>query len=300
VKNQTAGWFFQILPYIEQDNLYKTYNWNGLTGQGDNRWTPADFRYGPDSRWPPTTIFTDYAMAPGPVEQGVIRIYACPSRRAPRQLEQWAQGNGSANGGWGNFPKGFSDYACVRSVLVPMFVNSAGFYDPSADPRIDNGKVHNDWSASTFSAIPTFGRHSMIGPLTAHNTFASAKDGTSHTMMIAEKFVQPSQQGNNGGDDDQGIFINVEDDNTRNTGFWNDPSLGNGVNSWLANPSRDRDLPPGENSWGIFGSAHPAGINSVFGDGSVHMVKFGIDPQVFNALGNMDDGTNIEGGSDDY
>jgi prepilin-type N-terminal cleavage/methylation domain-containing protein len=293
VKNQTAGWYFQILPYIEQENLYKTYNYNGMTGRGDNRWGPSGFRYGPDSRWPPSTIFTDYGKAPGPVEQAVIRIYACPSRRAPRALQQWAASDGG--GGW--FRKGFSDYACVRSCPVPMFQDSNGFFNPGADPKIG----HGDWSADVFDKIPQYARHSMIGPLTAHNTFASAKDGTSHTMMIAEKFVQPRHQGDQGGsDDDQGIFICVEDDNTRNTGLWNDPSLREGENSWLPNPSRDRDLPPTEQSWGIFGSAHPAGINSVFGDGSVHMVKFGIDPQVFNALGNMDDGTNIEGSSDDY
>jgi hypothetical protein len=72
----------------------------------------------------------------------------------------------------------------------------------------------------------------------------------------------------------------------------------------LPNPSPDKNVPNNsdQNNWndsscgnarglGIFGSAHPAGINTVFGDGSVHNVKYGIDPDVFNALGNMDDGT---------
>jgi prepilin-type processing-associated H-X9-DG protein len=49
-----------------------------------------------------------------------------------------------------------------------------------------------------------------------------------------------------------------------------------------------------------FGSAHPAGINAVFADGSVHNVKYGVDPEVFNALGNMNDGTILAQSSDDW
>jgi prepilin-type processing-associated H-X9-DG protein len=66
------------------------------------------------------------------------------------------------------------------------------------------------------------------------------------------------------------------------------------------NPARDRDdLDAWEFMMG-FGSAHPAGINMVFADGSVHHVKYGIDMQVFNALGNMNDGTNLETTSTDW
>ncbi len=46
------------------------------------------------------------------------------------------------------------------------------------------------------------------------------------------------------------------------------------------------------------GSAHPAGINAVFADGSVHNVKYGIDPQIFNAIGNINDGTGFNQDSD--
>ena len=89
---------------------------------------------------------------------------------------------------------------------------------------------------------------------------------------------------------------------TRCTGLWNDPTLGDGVNSWVSNPARDQDLPDVNgkeaHSWGVFGSAHPAGINAVFADGSVHNIKFGLDPDVFNALGHMDDGTNLHADPD--
>jgi prepilin-type processing-associated H-X9-DG protein len=40
----------------------------------------------------------------------------------------------------------------------------------------------------------------------------------------------------------------------------------------------------------VFGGAHPGGINSVFADGSVHHIKFGVNPNVFNMLGHKSDG----------
>jgi prepilin-type processing-associated H-X9-DG protein len=49
------------------------------------------------------------------------------------------------------------------------------------------------------------------------------------------------------------------------------------------------------------GSNHPAGMNAVFGDGSVHNVKYNVDPQVFNALGVINDGTGLDNqGADDF
>jgi prepilin-type N-terminal cleavage/methylation domain-containing protein len=293
VKNQTAGFLFQILPFIEQDNLYRTYNWNGQTGGSDNRFPKGIGEFDapdPGNRWPVTTIFTRYNQGPfGPACEGSVKIYACPSRRAARAMLQWT------NPGWIEFPLGFSDYATVRPCPVPMFQQTNGFYNPGADPNIG----HADWNADDFNKIPTYARHGIIGPTTAHNTFASVKDGTSNTMCVAEKFVQPINYGDgSGSDDDQGIFICLEDDNSRNTGLWNDPSMGDGQNSWLRNPSQDQNIANGNHSWGIFGSAHPAGINALFGDGSVHSVKYGIDPQVFNALGYMDDGTNLHQDTD--
>jgi prepilin-type N-terminal cleavage/methylation domain-containing protein len=344
VRNQSAGVFFQILPYIEQSNLYKTNDWNGIQGNfdtttGDNRWHPSvtNFNDGtktqyPDARWKDSDYFINYANVPGPVEQAVVRTYNCPSRRSAQALQQWAFDNTSSSSppGYANYRKGFSDYAFVRSAYVPMPVNSLGQYNPAADPRLVNdvGGDPNSNASNGFYCATRFNeitngiaRHSIIGPLTFKTTFASVKDGTSNTMMIAEKFVQPDDYGDNGWGDDEGIYTDAREDNGRNTGLWNDiktPSNPSGRFPFLAssmglpNPARDQNVPNNsdQNNWndsscgnarglGIFGSAHPAGINAVFGDGSVHMVKFGIDPQAFNALGRMDDNTTLHV-SDDY
>src|SRR5207244_4622681 len=98
---------------------------------------------------------------------------------------------------------------------------------------------------------------------------------------------------------DNRLYQFTEDDNGHNTVLLYIPTQEVGVRSCVPNPALYQNLPGNEHSWGVFGSAHPAGVNALFGDGSVHNVKFGVDPDVFNALGNMDDGTQRHV-SDDY
>jgi prepilin-type processing-associated H-X9-DG protein len=97
-------------------------------------------------------------------------------------------------------------------------------------------------------------------------------------------------------------------------GFWVDDRRSTGImqskqagQPWLSlpNPAKDQNQnqfpTDGGDDWRAifqFGSAHPAGMNAVFADGSVHNIKYGIEPQVFNALGNRDDGTMLHADSD--
>jgi prepilin-type N-terminal cleavage/methylation domain-containing protein len=291
VKGQSAGWAFQLLPFIEQDNLYKTNNFNLMTGANDNRMclvgatgTIPNPVVPKEAYWPPGTWFTNYVCPPGPTDQGVVKIYACPSRRAPQLIDDWRTDNTGNNGA--TYKKNFIDYASVRSVAVPQGTPSQGAADG-----------HNDWGAWAYAHIPWEARRSVIGPTSSKITFASIKDGSSNTMVVAEKWKQPAGYFGDGMDDD-GPFVRGEDDNMRITGDFVSTSSGDQWRS-TANPSRD-DVNIGDfwnnaywGQYGIFGSAHPAGINAVFGDGSVHSVKFGIDRQVFNALGRMDDGTQL-------
>jgi prepilin-type processing-associated H-X9-DG protein len=43
-----------------------------------------------------------------------------------------------------------------------------------------------------------------------------------------------------------------------------------------------------------FGSAHPSGVNSVFGDGSVHSIRFDVDVVLFNRLGARNDEETVD------
>ncbi len=103
-------------------------------------------------------------------------------------------------------------------------------------------------------------------------------DGTSNTSMIGEKFHQPQYYDKGDWCDDQGWTAGWDPDSMRYTAF---------------SPIKDRNNPPGLpwNYGYYFGSAHPAGINMVFGDGSVHMVSYNVQAVLFNNWGHRRDGS---------
>jgi hypothetical protein len=148
-------------------------------------------------------------------------------------------------------------------------------------------------------------------------TFASVSDGTSNTMAIAEKFMPTwAYDGSYSGDAD--AFRGYDKDITKSTingtctsGWVKPPTAPVSTSTtYFPNPARDYNVPQGistvpgcsaTDDWRalfVFGSAHPAGINSVFADGSVHNIKYGIDADVFNALGHRSDGTTLHSDPD--
>jgi hypothetical protein len=268
VRYQCAGMFFQILPFLEMDNLYYTSD-----VVRDANGVPINALPLP-APWPPGSYYVDWTLPRGAVSQTQVRTYACPSRRPPEPIimgTQWI---------------GFTDYAIVRSVPVPM-------------PRDATGQWSMDAWALMFD--PVEAGHSVVAGNRMRITFAGIRDGASNTMVVGEKFTQPSDYGGNGISDLQGPFVSTDDDNARSTGL---DTTGGITDTLVGNPGRDSEVAGGDADpygWiGAFGSAHPAGINAVFADGAVHHVKFGIDPEVFNALGRRDDGTNLPTTSDDW
>jgi prepilin-type N-terminal cleavage/methylation domain-containing protein/prepilin-type processing-associated H-X9-DG protein len=148
-------------------------------------------------------------------------------------------------------------------------------------------------------------------------TFAKITDGSSKTMLIAEKWVVPELH-NGSGYQPQGMgeVINAGDDRG-----WADGWDCNNVRTTLFTPRSDNDIssPPGKadqssvsrdaqltNLFGpsnacdnagdwFLGSSHAGGINAVFADGSVQFVSFDVDPENFNRLGHRRDGETLAG-----
>jgi prepilin-type N-terminal cleavage/methylation domain-containing protein len=289
IKYQNAGWAYQILPFIEQDNLYK----------GDDRHftgtTPDNVILLVPPTWPgyPAGSYGINMDAPaGPVSMTPIKTYTCPSRRQP----------GTFIGAGGK--RAWIDYACIHPG------NPFGNSDPGLDFATPNGQPWSDMLGDAFGwwnlgdgIRPPFegGRGIITARKNGKVTFAQVSDGTSNTMMVAEKFLPPrAYQGGDNGDMYGWIGAGWPDER-RSSGT----SLGSNGPILINNPSRDFDPPPADpatnDTWREFaylGSAHPAGINAVFGDGSVHNIKFGIDPQTFNFLGMRNDGRNIT--TDDF
>jgi prepilin-type processing-associated H-X9-DG protein len=116
-------------------------------------------------------------------------------------------------------------------------------------------------------------------------TYAKITDGTSKTMLAADKWVHYSLYlgDTNGQADDAG---------------WSDGWDFDGLRSTLVQPRPDGQEPAPDTTQldilnYVFGSAHPGGINALFADGSVTGINFDVDLETFNRLGNRQDGEPI-------
>lgn len=319
VSMQSAGWMFQILPFMEQDNLYKQQDsmtplppnmppWP--TEQGQNWALPSKIAGagffpagsyismldGNGGQW--NAEGPDHADWELTVNGGP-KPFFCPSRRGAEHHPGW---RGAKN-----------DYASVTPGQYPLprntqtgelttTPNDQYWGDPTNSGQY-MGVIAKAFNVSNLAQGVNQGSNwHKLGKV----TFASVTDGTSNTMMIAEKFLAPAFYDGWHYGDDKGAYHGYDEVNARST--VNNPR-------YFPNPARDfnmadyaacpQDVPgdtldafPCWHSGLTFGSAHPAGINAVFADGSVHNIKYGIDADVFNALGHRSDGSNLVGADD--
>jgi len=252
--NQPAGWFYNILPYCEQEAL-----WN-LPDDGN------------------AVDITPQQKAQAAVTlQTPLAMFICPSRRTAvlypyTQDTSWAPWNS-------NQPTTAArcDYAA-----------NAGDGDPDRDGVCFLGEVGfsvpNTYAQADSMTWPLFRRYfSGISFNRSEISMAEVKDGTSNTYMMGEKCLSPDYyvNGQSGGDN-QYVFQGFDRDLNR---WASNDSQGYG------RPLQDK---PGYDSVFNFGSAHAAGFHMAFCDGSVQQISYLIDISVHALLGNRDDGQPID------
>jgi prepilin-type N-terminal cleavage/methylation domain-containing protein/prepilin-type processing-associated H-X9-DG protein len=110
---------------------------------------------------------------------------------------------------------------------------------------------------------------------------ADITDGTTYTLLVAEKRLNRAFLGQWQDDDGLGYTAGWEDDTIRST---ENP------------PAPDYSDPGGDDGGQLFGSSHPGRFNAVFADGSVRPISYGIDPDVFRRLGDKSDGEVVSAG----
>ncbi len=219
------SWLYQILPYVEQANLYS------LPSRATLYATP-------------------------------VKIYYCPSARVPTVY------NGLAK----------SDYA---------------------------GNAGNVWAADgggtvIHTTIPWYSSYSY--PTV---TLTTISDGTSNTLLVAEKWLHPNQQGKDGGDNEPFVNAGWDEDHVRATAngtktygceycSGSTSSAAVAIN-YVPRPNLQAPNPPsGTTIWNeLFGGPHTGGINAVLADGSVHFVNFSVDPSVWAAVGSRSGGETL-------
>jgi prepilin-type N-terminal cleavage/methylation domain-containing protein/prepilin-type processing-associated H-X9-DG protein len=255
---QTAGWMYQILPYMEQDALFKL---RSLTGNPSG----TDRRFLPTPPWEPGSFQSTewHDLEPGPNRKVPLKLLYCPSRRTAQLYRNGA-----------GLLTNLSDYAAATPGRVPL--------SPDENP---------DWyywgDGGRFNGVITrsIEGNRRIGQRVG---IVQISDGSSNTILVGEKHVPSNWYGGQYWHDDVGPMSGWDPDTVRST--VNRPA-------YYPNPTQDTQLSDwSDAAWNAgftFGSAHPAGINVVFGDGSVRMIKYSVRDEVFNALGHRGDGLAI-------
>jgi len=252
---QPGSWDFSILPYLEQNAIHELGRYSSPAPQLD-----ADLR----KRM-----------------QSIVPTFNCPSRRGGELFEM--------------------NPACMpcgdqRGLLSPIDRVARGDYamntgDGAPDPSLPNlGFWPSDFTGPADVAEATVLTNTNRWPkvprdwtgiawIRQHVALAVITDGTSNTILYGEKYICRDlvRSGLDFGDNEM-LYGGFNNDNHRSTHpLW----------PYLQDQS-SLILP------GSFGSAHTGGGNFVLCDGSVQMIPYSIDPQIFRHAGNRMDGKTIE------
>ena len=254
-KKQGLSWAFQILPYLEEGPIH------GLTTTVQLQSTPISM-YSCPSRRPPQQ---------NPINQAWLMDYAGLTTAASRAEtvgttsfnDLLANGKGCEMmyGIWGTANSFVNDHKPLPADTLTKFKVYAGFNGvfirTSYFVDNDNGKVSELGYGS-----PT--------------TVARIEDGTSNTAMVAEKRIRIDLLESQPAWDDRG---------------WSDGWDYDTMKSGLCQPIADDAVArPGATDASSPGSAHPAGLNVLYADGSVHSVNYDIDLETWNNMVHRSDG----------
>jgi prepilin-type N-terminal cleavage/methylation domain-containing protein len=254
---QPGGWIYNILPFIEQQDLHDM--GAGLTGtakndaHGQRSATPLGTLHCPTRR--PAIAY------PRTVYHGTINTTAVPVA---------ARNDYAANGGdcCTNPATGGPDWASVNGNSWAGPASTAEVENPpgqmTANARTTFGKIAKPSTGIVFCG-------SMI-------RMADVTDGASSTSLLGEKYVNPDwyATGQDGGDD-EGALIGDNNDMVRwsgqtSTSYWP--------------PVQDT---PGDDNANSFGSAHAGTLNVASCDGAVKSTSYSVDPEIHRRLCNRSD-----------
>jgi prepilin-type N-terminal cleavage/methylation domain-containing protein/prepilin-type processing-associated H-X9-DG protein len=124
---------------------------------------------------------------------------------------------------------------------------------------------------------------------------ADITDGTSHTLLVAEKFVNPFAAWDHSEcNDDQGWIDGWDNDTICDaTGNGGAPPNQDGISVELPKQIAIK-LGDVDECGFNFGSVHPASMNAVFCDGSVHSIGYDINTTVWGRLCAINDGKQFD------
>ncbi len=185
-----------------------------------------------------------------------VATYFCPSRRKPCAL---------SGGPWAvwSYPRAMTDYA------------------GNAGTSTVGGTGPGDYGDGSVNGV-------VVHQGTCIISLASVRDGASNTILVGEKHLNLSFCSTEPEPDDNDGYVGGFEDNAVRWGDY-------GPNGSGHLPPAPDDFGPLETFANIipqiyrFGSSHPAGAQFVFCDGSVTLIHFAVDPEVFRRASSRND-----------
>ncbi len=266
VNDANVGALCHMLPYLEQDNVFKNFF---LENPATRYWWQW-----PANR-PPSTGLTTIPPPPAPQTQyggqALIKSLLCPSAVSPEAdttvllLSPQTDGtNWTVSNKFGGLSGGFTFSGAPGSIVL----NRTNYLGMGGYPLFDAG-----------DGVP--GRYKGIFG-TKRTKITDVTDGSSNTIMFAEYSSAYVNFGT-------GNILTGPCAGTFAGGFiytyWS-PDKYNGS----PYPPTDPDFGPGPLHWYQFGSKHTGIFNVAMADGSVSNLKSNIDYTVWVYLGGMADG----------
>jgi prepilin-type N-terminal cleavage/methylation domain-containing protein len=248
--NQPGGWWFDVLPYIDQAALHD--QGAGLTSGSAAK-----------------NSFSNIVI------QTPLPVLHCPSRRIAKTRPS---NSCSANCNLPGTPlQAKTDYA-----------GNGGDNDLVDATQIGQpGSIAQGQSAAYWQTAPMGPQNSGVCLQHSQLDMGMIRDGASNTYLLGEKYVDPDhyEASNNDGGDNESAFTGMNWDTMRTA---NNQSYGVTTNaaSTMTPPRPDT---PGFYDYWRFGSAHVATFSMVFCDGSVHMISYSINPELHRRLCNRAD-----------
>jgi prepilin-type N-terminal cleavage/methylation domain-containing protein/prepilin-type processing-associated H-X9-DG protein len=251
VEDQWATWAVFILPYVEQENMFKQWD-----------------------------LKKRYHVQPVAAREKNVSLFVCPSRRSPS--------SSLSNGGdsrtdpptFGQIPGSVSDYAANSGTGAYNF--------DGVIVRSRAAKSPNAYTAGVTYSPNFFDPNAVI---TTQESFQSVRqfrditDGTSSTIAFGEKHLQSSKTLGSEGSVFNGDYQTV----SARYGGWSgtlNPATGKYTNEY--NIAADKD--DAYNAIYRYGSWHSGVCNFSFADGSVKSINNSISVLTFRRLCVPDDG----------
>jgi len=248
-ETQPGSWVMSVLPYMEQGDLFE------LGADGDPAITATQRLHNR------TRITTPIAE------------FNCPSRRAAKKYPSWAL-----------FGEPGSEPVNSNAVLDDLVAKTDYAGNSGSGPAghwTDPGRSYRlDWEPVEANGV-IYQR--------SETRLRDIRDGTTHTIMLGEKFIEPCRYETTGHGDHHGMYAP----------YWDTLRYASDAIDQI--PMKDADLgncaimrDVNSCCTSRFGSAHPGGMNMVMCDGSVQLIRYSIDGTTYRQLGERNDETPLE------